>query len=65
MGESNNYWPWLQEYRMSRQNAVKMENGGWGRSADGRLESLSVALGHHATTSKDVVLPTGDNRTTG
>lgn len=61
----NNYWPWLQEYRMSRQNAVKMENGGWGRSADGRLESLSVALGHHATTSKGRSFANGrqpDNR---
>ena len=61
----NNYWPWLQEYRMSRQNAVKMENGGWGRSADGRPESLSVALGHHATTSKGRSFANGrqpDNR---
>ncbi len=51
--DKDNYWPWLQEYRTMRQaGSVKMENGGWGRSAGGKPESLSIALGHHATTSK-------------
>ena len=51
--DKDNYWPWLQEYRADRRTGeVSMENGGWGRDASGKLESLSVALGHHATTSK-------------
>lgn len=51
--DKDNYWPWLQEYRVSLQGTTaRMENGGWGRNASGKLESLSVALGHHATMNK-------------
>ncbi len=47
----DNYWSWLQEYSV-RGNAVRMTDGGWGRNAEGKYESLSVALGHHAASSK-------------
>ena len=47
----DNYWPWLQEYNV-RGNIVRHTAGGWGRNAEGKYESLSVALGHHAPTSK-------------
>lgn len=51
--DQDNYWPWLQEYLASPTGTTaRMENGGWGRNADGKYESLSVALGHHAVTSK-------------
>ena len=53
--DSNNYWPWLQEYiyNPSSQNRVaQLRNGGWGRDAEGNYESLSVAMGHHPTMSK-------------
>ncbi|MCQ2429293.1 MAG: hypothetical protein MJ192_03070 [Clostridia bacterium] len=49
--DKNNYWSWMQEYIVTGSRA-KLQNGGWGRSADGTYESLSVALGHHATQSK-------------
>ncbi len=45
------YWSWLQEYK-GLGGRVKLENGGWGRDAEGDYESLSVAMGHHPTTSK-------------
>ncbi len=47
----DNYWSWLQEY-VYKNGQTRLENGGWGRDANGKKESLSVALGHHATTSK-------------
>ncbi len=51
--DKDNYWPWLQEYLADQKGTTaRMENGGWGRNADGKKESLSVALGHHATMSK-------------
>ena len=53
--DSNNYWPWLQEYiynPSSQNRVVQLRNGGWGRDAEGNYESLSVAMGHHPTMSK-------------
>ncbi len=49
--DQDNYWSWLQEYT-ARGEAVKLSAGGWGRNAEGKYESLSVVLGHHAATSK-------------
>ena len=53
--DQDNYWAWLQEYIYrpeSPTRVVQMKNGGWGRDAEGNLEALSVAMGHHPTTSK-------------
>ena len=51
--DKDNYWSWLQEYHYDTETgAAKMENGGWGRDADGKIESLSIAMGHHPVTSK-------------
>lgn len=53
--DSDNYWPWLQEYIYkpdSSSRVVQLKNGGWGRDAEGNYESLSVAMGHHPTTNK-------------
>ncbi len=49
--DQNNYWSWLQEYQGYR-DRVRPVNGGWGRNAEGKLESLSVAMGHHPAMSK-------------
>ncbi len=49
--DKNNYWSWIQEYK-GRDDRFKLENGGWGRDADGNYESLSVAMGHHPTMNK-------------
>ena len=49
----DNYWSWLQEYHYNPDTGeARMENGGWGRDAQGNIESLSIAMGHHPTTSK-------------
>ena len=53
--DEDNYWSWLQEYMYnpsSSKRPVQMRNGGWGRDSEGNYESLSVAMGHHPTTSK-------------
>lgn len=51
--DRDNYWSWLQEYHYDTETGeARMENGGWGRDAAGRIESLSIAMGHHPTTSK-------------
>ncbi len=50
--DANNYWPWLQEYTVNAQGNYRPVNGGWGRDAQGKYESLSIALGHHPTMSK-------------
>ena len=51
--DRDNYWSWLQEYRYDVETgAARMENGGWGRDADGKIESLSIAMGHHPVMSK-------------
>jgi len=39
--KDNGFWPWLMEYPQVP-----------GRSMDGTVEQMSVALGHHASTSK-------------
>ncbi len=49
--DKDNYWSWIQEY-IVRGDRVKLENGGWGRDAEGSPESLSLAMGHHPTMSK-------------
>lgn len=49
--DKDNYWSWMQEYNV-RGNNVRMENGGWGRDASGKYESLSIAMGHHPTMNK-------------
>ncbi len=49
--DKDNYWSWLQEYQ-GHKDRVRPTNGGWGRNAEGKLESLSVAMGHHPATSK-------------
>ncbi len=51
--DKDNYWSWLQEYHYDPETgAAKMENGGWGRDSDGKIESLSIAMGHHPVMSK-------------
>ncbi len=51
--DQNNYWSWLQEYTYNADSgAAQMQNGGWGRDAGGRIESLSIAMGHHPSMSK-------------
>ena len=51
--DSNNYWAWLQEYTYDAETgAAAMLNGGWGRDASGRIEALSIAMGHHPTMTK-------------
>ena len=53
--DADNYWSWLQEYiykPTSNVRKVQMQNGGWGRDAEGNYESLSVAMGHHPSSSK-------------
>ena len=53
--DQDNYWSWLQEYQYHPEasaRVVEMQNGGWGRDAEGNLEALSVALGHHPSSSK-------------
>lgn len=50
--DKDNYWSWLQEYVHKGNTNARLEAGGWGRNAEGKRESLSVALGHHAPTSK-------------
>ncbi len=49
--DKDNYWSWLQEYQ-GYKDRVRPVNGGWGRNEEGKLESLSVAMGHHPATSK-------------
>ena len=51
--DSDNYWSWLQEYTYdSKKNTYGLVNGGLGRDAEGNFEELSVALGHHPSSSK-------------
>lgn len=54
--DQDNYWPWLQEYQAkfnsSGATRVELTVGGWGRDAKGNFESLSVAMGHHPSSSK-------------
>lgn len=53
--DRDNYWSWLQEYIYMPGNTsrtVQLRNGGWGRDAEGNYESLSVAMGHHPSSSK-------------
>ena len=51
--DKDNYWSWLQEYHYNPETGeARMENGGWGRDAGGRIESLSIAMGHHPSMSK-------------
>ena len=53
--DEDNYWSWLQEYIYMPENdsrPVQLRNGGWGRDAEGNYESLSVAMGHHPSSSK-------------
>ena len=52
--DTDNYWPWLQEYIYKPESVrvAQMKNGGWGRDAQGKIESLSIAMGHHPTMSK-------------
>ena len=53
--DKDNYWPWLQEYIYKPESStrkVELQNGGWGRDANGKYEALGVALGHHPTSGK-------------
>ena len=51
--DSDNYWSWLQEYHYDADTGkAQMQNGGWGRDAGGRIEALSIAMGHHPTMTK-------------
>ncbi len=51
--DSDNYWSWLQEYHYDAETGkAQMQNGGWGRDASGRIEALSIAMGHHPTMTK-------------
>ena len=51
--DSNNYWAWLQEYTYDAETGTAaMQHGGWGRDASGRIEALSIAMGHHPTMTK-------------
>ncbi len=49
--DKDNYWSWIQEYIYASGRA-RMQNGGWGRDAEGNYESLSISMGHHPTMSK-------------
>ncbi len=49
--DKDNYWNWIQEY-IVRGERVRLENGGWGRDEEGKLESLSIAMGHHPVMNK-------------
>ena len=53
--DKDNYWPWLQEYIYKPESStrkVELQNGGWGRDANGKYEALGVALGHHPSSGK-------------
>ncbi len=53
--DKDNYWAWLQEYQYhpdSSSRVAEMQNGGWGRDAEGNKEALSVAMGHHPSSGK-------------
>ena len=51
--DQDNYWSWLQEYHYDADTGkAQMQNGGWGRDAGGRIEALSIAMGHHPTMTK-------------
>lgn len=51
--DKDGYWSWMQEYRHgSDMKRIVLVNGGWGRDKSGKLESLAVSLGYHATSSK-------------
>ena len=53
--DKDNYWAWLQEYQYhpdSSNRVAEMQNGGWGRDAQGNKEALGVAMGHHPTSGK-------------
>ena len=53
--DKDNYWPWLQEYIYKPESStrkVELQNGGWGRDANGKYEALGVALGHHPASGK-------------
>ena len=51
--DQDNYWAWLQEYTYDTSSGTAaMQNGGWGRDAQGNIESLSIAMGHHPAASK-------------
>ncbi len=51
--DQSNYWAWLQEYQYDADTGTaQLQNGGWGRDASGKLESLSIAMGHHPTMNK-------------
>lgn len=63
--DKDNYWPWLQEYRTMRQvGSVKMENGGWGRSADGSRNPCRLRWDITRRPARVAVLPTDASRTT-
>ncbi len=49
--DQDNYWCWLQEY-VAQGDRVRMENGSWGRDQNGKIEALSVAMGHHPVMNK-------------
>ena len=49
----SNYWSWIQEYIYDPETgAAQMQNGGWGTDKNGKLESLSVSMGHHPPMTK-------------
>jgi len=50
--DQDNYWPWLQEYTLASNGTYRPVNGGYGRGSHNKIESLSVALGHHPTMTK-------------
>ncbi len=51
--DKDNYWSWLQEYVYdTATGTATMQNGGWGRDASGKIESLSIAMGHHPASGK-------------
>ncbi|MBE6559098.1 MAG: hypothetical protein E7661_08865 [Ruminococcaceae bacterium] len=63
--DKNNYWSWLQEYTVNSAGAYRPVNGGWGRDAQGKYESLSIALGHHPTMSKGRTFVNGQQTNNG
>ena len=51
--DQSNYWSWIQEYIYDTETgASQLQNGGWGRDASGKLESLSISMGHHPPMNK-------------
>lgn len=50
--DQDGYWPWMVEYVTDSNGQPSIQNGGWGRSPEGDLESLVVCMGYHPASNK-------------